>query len=300
MHALLILNEKAGTLAANQEAQPQAIARALAKSGITVITQLPLQEMCGDGFKRHLTPRPDAVIVGGGDGTIAAAAGQLADTGIPLGILPLGTLNHFAKDLGLAEDWREVVPAIAAGPARPVDVGEVNGRVFINNCSLGLYAAAIRRRDALRQRHGFGKWWAMSLASLTVLRRLRRMRLKIATPEAAIRLRTPLVVVANNRYTGHLLATSLRARLDEGQLWVHTTRIGARFTMLRLVGQAMRRRLGEVDHLEARAVTNVTITSERGAVPIATDGELVDLDPPLRFRIRPRALHVLAPARTPK
>src|SRR5690606_10208238 len=145
--------------------------------------------------------RPQALIVGGGDGSVSTAAQCLAGTGIALGVLPLGTLNHFARDLGLPLDWREAVEALAQAECRAIDVAEVNGRVFVNNCSIGAYAEAVRKRDALRSMHGTGKWWAMALATLAVFRRLRRIRIRVTAGGVARPLRTPFVVVSNNQYT---------------------------------------------------------------------------------------------------
>src|SRR6185503_16647759 len=101
----------------------------------------------------------DAVVIGGGDGTVSAAADRAVRHGKPIGVLPLGTLNHFARDLGMPPDLRDAVRAIATGVVREVDVGEVNGRVFVNNSSIGVYPTVVRDRDEQRLRFGRGKWW---------------------------------------------------------------------------------------------------------------------------------------------
>jgi diacylglycerol kinase family enzyme len=174
----------------------------------------------------------------------------------------------------------------------------VNGQIFINNCSIGSYAEAVRRRDALRAERGHGKWRAMVLASWSVFRELRRLRLQIETPDRALTLRTPFVLVANNRYTGHVLATSLRPRLDEGRLWIYTTRAHRHAALIRLMWQTLTRRVDEADELEVHSLGEVTINSLRASIPVAADGEVIDVSLPLRFRIRPGALRVLAPAPT--
>jgi diacylglycerol kinase family enzyme len=206
-------------------------------------------------------------------------------------------LNHFARDLGLPLVWRDAIAALANGECRAVDVGEVNGRVFINNCSIGSYADAVRRRDALRRLHGIGKWWAMTLATITVFRRLRRLRVRIEANGRMQSLRAPFVVVSNNRYSGHVLDYSLRSRLDEGRLWIYTTRAYRHAAVLRLMWQSLLRKIDAVDALEMTAVTSATLDYDYGRLPVAVDGELVDLRPPLRFRTRPAALRVLAPRR---
>jgi diacylglycerol kinase family enzyme len=235
--------------------------------------------------------RPQALIVGGGDGTLSAAAGVLADTDIALGILPLGTLNHFARDLHLPADWKTAAEKISPAHSSLVDVAEVNGRVFINNCSLGSYAEAVRRRDILRRSKGHRKMLAMLLASFAVFRDLRRMSADVQLPTTTLRIRTPLIVVSNNRYSGHLLATRLRPRLDAGELCFYATRTSKRSALLKLVWHALFRRLDEADTLEVHTATDLLVTTT-GSVPVAADGELLDLKPPYRFRLRRRALRV--------
>lgn len=298
MRAVILLNHAAGSLNGERDGvTPDDVRDACIRAGIT-----PLLESAPPGDLPHrlraaLRQRPDAILVGGGDGTISTAAAQLAGTGVPLGVLPLGTLNHFARDLGLPADWRKAVSLLASGHARAVDVGEVNGRVFINNCSLGAYPEAVRKRDALRRLHGAGKWWAMLRASLAVFRRLRRVRLEIEGGDRALALRTPFAVVSNNRYSARVLDESLRPRLDEGKLWLYTTRAHRRLALLRLVWQSLRRRLDTVEGLEIHAFDALHIQPvlPRRPLPIALDGELVEMKPPLRFRIRPGALQVLVP-----
>lgn len=110
------------------------------------------------------------VVAGGGDGTINAVASALIDTDKTLGVLPLGTLNHFAKDLRIPLDLEGAVRTISAGHSVAIDVGEVNGRIFLNNSGLGLYPSLVNQREQ-RQRLGHGKWPAFLLAALTIFRR---------------------------------------------------------------------------------------------------------------------------------
>src|SRR5262249_35769174 len=121
----------------------------------------------------------DAVMVGGGDGSIRCVAEVLAATGVPLAVLPLGTLNHFAKDLGVPLDVNGAVAVVAQGETRKVDIGEVNGRVFLNTSSIGIYPYMVLDRERLRKT-GLSKWSAMGMAALHALQHLPRRRLRIA------------------------------------------------------------------------------------------------------------------------
>jgi diacylglycerol kinase family enzyme len=120
--------------------------------------------------------RLDAIVVGGGDGSVGTVAGVLAGTGVPLGVLPLGTLNHFAKDLGIPTDLAGAVAVIAAGQTRDVDIAEVNGKPFVNNSSIGLYPHMVIHRDRQTRLLGIGKPLATLLASLHTLQRFPRRR----------------------------------------------------------------------------------------------------------------------------
>jgi diacylglycerol kinase family enzyme len=297
MNVSVILNQQAGTAARNEEnVTAEALHEVFSAAGFTAEIALVPPEQIEARITLALRARPEAIFVGGGDGTVSATARELAGTGIALGILPLGTLNHFAKDLGLPLDWRETVAALARGEVREVDLAEVNGHLFINNCSVGAYADAVRQRDALRRASGHGKWFAMTIATLRVFRRLRRTRLRLQTDTADLALRSPFLVVANNRYCGNILARSLRERLDAGELWIYTTRAHRHFTLLRMLWQALTRDLGAAEQLETHATAEATVYLPGPAAAVAVDGEILKLETPLRFRIRPRALKVLVPA----
>jgi len=297
MRFIVIINEKAGTSMTGSEAESADSLRAIfAAEGIDADVQIVPPADIEARLRDALAARPDAIAIGGGDGTVRSAAAALADTGVTLGVLPLGTLNHFAKDLGMPLDLKNAIGALARGEVRDVDVGDVNGQTFINNCSLGTYAEAVRHRDALRKKHGHGKWFAMFWASLKAFRRFRRMRLEIVTDSGEPRrVRTPLVVVANNRYSGRALGNSLRPSLDEGRLWIYTALVHRHLAALRMVWQSLVHSLDAADALGSEPATAATIASRAGPLSVAMDGEAIDLQSPLRFRIRPGALRVLVP-----
>ncbi|HTO04211.1 MAG TPA: diacylglycerol kinase family protein [Opitutus sp.] len=297
MNGIVIYNDQAGGPSnGSASPDPEALRAALATVGINAdvhaVNGKQIQRFISDAVSR----RPDVIFAGGGDGTVSAAAARLIDTGIPLGVLPMGTLNHFARDLGVPMGWQAAIDSLASAAVRAIDVAEVNGHIFINNCSLGSYAEAVRRRDALRKRKGLGKWRAMMVASWIVFKELRRLRLRIAIAGETLSLRTPFVLVSNNRYTGRVLASSLRPRLDEGRLWLYTTRAHRHGALIRLIWQTLTRRIDEADELEVHSLTEATITLAQGALAVAADGEVLDVQSPLHFRIRPAALQVLAPA----
>lgn len=270
------------------------IAAVFAGHGVTA----DVEQLGGDGLagaaRAALAEGYEAVVAGGGDGTVSAVAGVLAGGEVPLGVLPLGTLNHFARDLGLPQDWRQAAAQLARGRVRRIDVAEVNGRVFINNSSVGLYADMVSERDRERRRHGWQKGPAMLLACLRILRRFGLRRLTVRAEGRRERVRTPLVFIGNNDYETSLPHPGRRAALDGGHLSLCVSRHGSRLSLLRLALRAAFGRLREERDCEIRAVETAEIHARAPMLRVSLDGEVAMIRTPLRYRIRPGALRVLA------
>jgi diacylglycerol kinase family enzyme len=233
----------------------------------------------------------ETLVAGGGDGTINTAAQVLMGTDIRLGVLPLGTLNHFAKDIGIPLDIDAATQLLLDGKVCRVDVGEVNGRIFLNNSSLGVYPAIVRLRERY-QASGLGKWIAALWASLTVLRRNPFLAVRIiAEGEAMIR-RTPFVFVGNNEYRMAGLQAGSRDSLKSGRLAVYVLNAERRVGLLRLGWQVLLRGADEVKELDLITVEEATIETRRPRLQVALDGEVVILPSPLTYRVRPSALAV--------
>jgi diacylglycerol kinase family enzyme len=236
------------------------------------------------------------VVAGGGDGSIACVAAVLAGSDVALGVLPLGTLNHFARDLGLGDGLDAALDAIAAGHVRAVDVAEVNGRVFVNNSSLGVYPRVVAERDRTRRERGWSKGLALAVAGAHALRHYRHRRLVIAVDGRASPRITPLVFVGNNGYVLEYPEMGARPRLDGGELCLYVVRGSGAWKLVRLLARAV---LGTVERdrdLERiDGVASVTVAAPEPRVQVALDGEVVELESPLVYRIRPLALRVLAP-----
>jgi diacylglycerol kinase family enzyme len=237
----------------------------------------------------------DAVVVGGGDGTIRSVAHVLAGTGLPLAILPLGTMNHFAKDLDIPVDLSAAMRVLAGFCERSVDLGEVNGEVFVNNSSIGIYPNMVVDRERRRADEGWAKWTAMLFAILRTFRRFPRMRLVLDADEVEMARRTPCVFVANNEYDMNFLSLG-RKQLDEGSLYLYVAKPQTPFAFLWFViraglGFAIRRR-----DLDLIRVREATIRSGANRLLVALDGEVRAMSTPLRYRVRPAALRVIVPA----
>jgi diacylglycerol kinase family enzyme len=238
-----------------------------------------------------------AVVAAGGDGTVSVVAAALVGTPVPMGILPLGTLNHFAKDLGIPLDLTAAVRVLSAGNVRRVDVGEVNGRPFVNNCSIGLYPHIVTYRDRQRERLGRNKWFAMGLAVLSVVGRYPRVHVVIDGPGLTMASRTPLVFVGNNRYDINLLNLGSRPALNRGELSVYLVDAPGRLSLIALAVRLLLGKLRAERDFASFVVPRVGIETRRRLLRVAVDGEVHRLGPPLEFRTRPGALAVLAPPR---
>jgi len=237
----------------------------------------------------------DAVAVGGGDGSIRAVADVLAESGVPLGILPLGTLNHFAKDLGMPMDLEAAAAIIATGEERSVDLAEVNGWTFINNSSIGIYPYLVVDRERRRRNHKLAKWIAMVPAFLRMLRHFPRRRLAISTKDWTRPYRTPCLFIGNNDYGMEFFTLGRRQRLDQGELSVHVVKQRRPFGFFWMICRMCFGHVSGERDLESFRLAELEVQAKASRLPVALDGEVEVMRPPLHYRSRPGALRVIAP-----
>ena len=294
MNVVVLLNKKSGARATGPNEAP-AVAAAFAAAGIDAEVREAPHDRLDDEARAAATSGVDAVVAGGGDGTINTVASALAGGETPLGVLPLGTLNHFAKDLGIPLDLAQAVAVIAQGHVARVDVGRVNDHIFLNNSSLGVYARALVDRDIKRERLGLGKWPAMAWASLKIFRRSPMVRVRLTAPGEMRILKTPLVFLGNNQYRLDKLRVGQRDRLDEGLLSLYVATTHTRWGMFKILVRGLVGRLRQSRDFETLAVEHVTVDSRRNKLPVALDGEIIRLSPPLEYSSWPGALRVFAP-----
>lgn len=238
------------------------------------------------------------VAAGGGDGSINAVASVLLaepQCQSALGVLPLGTLNHFAKDLNIPLALEEAIANIASGRRIKVDSGEVNGATFINNSSLGLYPDIVREREKQQARLGRGKWLAFTWAAMGALRRYPFLRVRLSIDGQEHWRRTPFVFIGNNEYLMHGLDIGKRSTLTEGRLSLYTCHHTGRWGLLRLALHALFGRLHEAHDFDVLTATEILIETHRKRMRVATDGEVNLMATPLHYRIRPASLEVIVP-----
>jgi diacylglycerol kinase family enzyme len=288
----VIVNSKAG-LASKEEVRERLleIFRSLgvevriviAKNGANVLE-----------LARIAAERSEVIVAGGGDGTINTVASAVIAKQKILAVRPLGTLNHFARDLNIPAELEEAVQTIVSGSIKSVDVGEVNGLIFLNNSSLGLYPRIVTERQK-QQRLGHGKWPAFAWAALTVFRRYPFLRFRLTAAGKKIATRTPFIFIGNNRYEMEGFKIGARTSLNSGVLSVYVTLRISRLGLIRLAVRALFGRLRNEKDFLSLTTDQVWIETRRKRLHVARDGEVSVMRSPLSYRIRRKNLRVMVP-----
>jgi diacylglycerol kinase family enzyme len=245
--------------------------------------------------RRAIKAASSVIVAAGGDGTINAVASELVGSKKILGVLPLGTLNHLAKDLGMPLDLESAVDVIAHQSLAQIDIGEVNGRYFLNNSGLGLYPGIVYEREQ-QQAQGRSKWLAFFSAVLIIIHRYPLLTVRLSAEGRELRRRTPMVFVGNNEYELQGLNMGSRKFLNRGKLFLYVTREMSRWRLLKIALAALFGRLSDSGDLDAMSVGEVSVQARRRRLRVALDGEVVVMRLPLRYRIHPAALRVIVPA----
>lgn len=289
----VIMNATAGP--GRGEADAGRIAQAFRAAGADVEVACVPGAGLRAATRAALARRPRMIVAAGGDGTVSAVAAELVGGDVPLGVLPLGTLNHFARELGIPLDLDAAARTLVAGRVERVDVGEVGGRTFLNNSSIGIYPEFVRQREA-REKRGWGRVAAAATAFGSTLRRYPNLRVRLDIDGDGHACRTAFVCIGNNAYAWEGFTAGERPRLDAGQLAVYCGHRLGRLATLGLVARAFLGRLEPANDFYARDARSVRVETKPAHVAVAIDGEVVPMRSPLDYRIRPRALPVVVPA----
>lgn len=290
----VIVNRTGGSAAASGSRLNDQIGSAFAGQQEDIAIEL----VDGSQLREAIARAGDAVkiVVGGGDGSVSSAASELAGKSTALALLPLGTLNHLARDLGIPTELAEAAKLAVHGSPGAIDLGNVNGLRFVNNASIGLYPSIVSLRDSYRARNGWPKWFASIPAALKALMRFRRQDLQIDMGAGPRRVITPLLFVGNNIYSLEAGEVGTRASLSAGLLSVFAVKHSSR---LSLIWFAFRAALGganrSTDFELLGECPQLTVGSARAATDVGIDGEVQRLEFPLKFMIEPGALNVIYP-----
>lgn len=297
---IALLNESSGTTAGKKRDELHGeLQAAFERHGITArIDFFPgtlLLRAAEEALSKAKSGECDAVIAGGGDGSIRTVASVLAHSGVPLGVLPLGTLNHFAKDLKVPLAIPEAVATIAAGKTRAIDVACANGRVFINNSSIGIYPSLVLDRERRRRDQHMPKWLAMGFAGVRMVRDLPMRRLTISTPEGEQVYRSSCVFIGNNVYELKGFALGSRERLSQGKLCLYVAKQDNSRRLIWLAAKSVFKLIDPERDLRSMITTEIKIQSRHKRLLVSFDGEVELMQMPLHYTIKPGALRVFQP-----
>jgi diacylglycerol kinase family enzyme len=292
---IVILNAGAGKIAKAGNLQSM-IAGLFAAEGLNAEIILVAGKDVTAAAKQAVAGHHETIVAAGGDGTVSTVAAEVAGTEKILGVLPLGTLNHFAKDLHVPLHLEGAARTIVQHHTAAVDVGEVNGRVFINNSSLGIYPHIVHRRVAEQMRLRIGKWPAFIWASMRAFRRFPFLDLCIEVEGKKLRRESSFLFVGNNEYEMTGFRIGARRRLDAGKLGLYLTHRTGRWGLIRLALRALLGHLTQENDFEAYLVEEAFVEAYRHFILVATDGEVRWMELPLHYQCRPRALRVIVPA----
>src|SRR5688572_19466930 len=296
--AFVIINERAGSASLPQGALSQ-LEGGLRAAQMHVSMHL-VQPRRVRQLIEGLGAEPTLVVVGGGDGTLRVAAGLLAGTEHVLGILPLGTMNRFARSLGIPMEFEDALATLMNGVDQRVDLGEMNGEVFLNSCMLGVYPEIVRVREQRRLRHpGWPRWlrWIVdtALAAWEVSRGKRRFAFRVQLGRRALPHRVSAVLVTNNP----LPAPEHGRAFDRGLLAIHLPATARSIDLMKMAVQAARLGSPPAPQLPGADLEVVLTPHARlwtfPRIPISLDAEVRPAQSFLSLKSRPRALRVRAP-----
>ena len=290
----VLVNGDAGSAQASK-GELDAIEESFARLGAQAIASAVDPGDLADAMRTAWQRGVIAVVVAGGDGTVSSAAACAVAHDIVLGVLPMGTFNHFAKDLGAPTgDLDAAVAWLVGADEVAVDVGEVNGRVFVNNASIGAYPVMVTTRESIRAQRGWGKVRATAVAATRTLRHLPVQRLRITIePSASREVDTALLFVGNGLFDRDGAEVGRRSSLEGGVLGIYLIQASRRW---RLVLNAIATRVGGLDRAPSTdriSARRLVVASREATLTVAIDGEPTDVESPLEFVSRPRRLRVL-------
>ncbi len=280
MRVVLIYNPKSGSSLTATE-----LRKLCKKHGIVIATLIPIAKLHRSRLLPYINKGVTIAAVGG-DGTLSAVAGVVAGTRAIIAPLPGGTLNHFTKDLGIAQDLDEALENMARGSLHSIDVATVNGIVFINNASLGIYPSSLRTRSSYEDK--LGKWPAAVFASIRSLVHFRTYTVTVGGET----FKTPFVFVGNNKYDLDEIGGAVRKRLNGGTLSIFIAQTTSRATLLKIALFTFIGRGGQLDEFNIRNADSLVIHTRRPRLNVSHDGEVSHMKSPLTFEIQKKTLRV--------
>lgn len=299
----IIMNIRSGHHGKGHEVEIQLIAQRLEQSGFDVEIFLtkedfPLSRCVSVALAKHQTyPKGEQglIVAAGGDGTINAVAQAMIHTEIELGILPLGTFNYVARALGIPIDLPEAVQNLVDGTSRAIHIGQVNGRIYLNNASIGLYPVLIENREYYNKRFGRFPFVAYLSGLGVLLQPHHHYKLQVWIDGEQRPIDTPMVFFGNNQLQLQDLKLKLAECAKHGKLAGVALETVTRWKLLKLIVQLFQGELEQAKDVHSFCAEQVKIMCKRPMMKVALDGEIVKLRTPLEFSVLRHVLKVRVP-----
>ncbi|HSP34564.1 MAG TPA: diacylglycerol kinase family protein [Thermoanaerobaculia bacterium] len=272
------------------EEEQQALQAACRDAGLEVI-RLTKDIDCGQTIRERMSRGVRLFVAAGGDGTVSNVVQQLVNSDARLAVLPVGTYNHFARDLDIPLDWREALAVALEGNTRQIDAARVNERFFVNNLSLGLYPELV----ALREAHGrdYPRWKARLYAAFATLKKYPHVTLAIETAHHQEVVRTHVFMVSNNPYElSGIGIEAARSTLEEGRLAVYWLPKLSRLQLMKFTAHYLTGRVWSTPGFRSFRTAAMKVQSARAVLKVGVDGEVLTLAVPLTITIVPQSLLV--------
>ncbi len=275
------------------ETEREQLTAAAGKAGLEVI---PLTRGldCTQTIRERIARGVGLFVAAGGDGTITNVVQPLVNTDAVLGVIPVGTYNHFARDLEIPLGWREALDVVMSGDTRQVDTARINNRFFVNNVSLGLYPELVARREE----HGrdYPRWKARLYAAYRTLRKYPHVTLHIESAHHSELVRTPVLMVSNNPYDlSRIGVEASRENLESGCLSVYWLPHVPRLTLMKFVAHYLAGRVLETPGFRSFRTAAMKMQARRATLRVGIDGEVFTLPTPLTLTSVPQSLLVRVP-----
>lgn len=289
LRGVLFLNPRAGTFGASDESSLRTLA---AENGLRVVDVEPSVDVRAV-VRDALAAKMNTFVVAGGDGSVHHVAQALVNTEGVLGVVPVGSLNHLARDLEIPLDWRAAFEIALTGSVRQIDVGRINGRYFLNSVMMGIYPTLTEYRERFRSLHS--RWRAYAKAARLALRQFPHVTLVVELDGRVETIRTQMFVVAVNTYDlTQAGIVSPKMSLNDGRLSMYSLSFMNRSQFVRAAAMYFRGRLPDVDGFRHTRTTQLRVDTVRHHLHLSVDGELVKLAPPLQLAAVPASLLVRA------
>ena len=264
----VVRNPRSGTAA-----EPSILSQAALRSGVQVTVADAPSGAAFMPWIRRLAADYDVLVAAGGDGTVSAVAAAVANAGKVLGIIPTGTLNHFARDLGIPTEIDQAAMVIASGRVRAVDMGSINDHLFINTVSIGNYPRMVHEREAIEKR-GHSRTVATTIAVARTWWHLRKLTVVLDIDGRQLIRRSPFIVVGNGSYGLSGLSLGKREKVSDGKLSLYLAPPMGRLGVLSLPFRALFGTLEHHEQFETHCASEITMTLRQRRVGVAIDGEV--------------------------